>query len=537
MNFFKHYKGAKPEELSRAKLLLTVKLIILFVLLPLIVFSNIINNNIPIVILNASFMVAFFVALILLYKRRYDASVIIVVVSSFFLVQAVCFYVASINANVVYRNSLLALVPVCIAALLARYRRVPIIYAAAGAISVVIVTFFILIPNGVPIGDVIGNIIPALLNYALMCYIIVRATSIMRDTQTGLENEQQINEDRMQELSKIVDAAMDNSESLGTLSIQVNDIRSLMGDIASSLSAVGKRVDEMDTATNESTSASDLIGSKIEQLNKEIDEQVSAQVESSASINEMVASINSVADSASKRQKAMVQLTATADNGMQRLEALLRAIRDIEDGIGSIRGMVDIINSIAGSTNLLSMNAAIEAAHAGQAGRGFAVVADEIRKLADTSGKNSKEIERKIKDMISAINKAMTESTSTKSSFTEIREEISNVMGAFEEIQLATGELAEGGQQILTALTTLGELSTNVRSGGAEIGEAQTRLNEIQGAVSEAIAALKTDTESIEGKNKAVLTATNKVGKVGDEAAENAKSLYQQSMKAKESKS
>ena len=87
--------------------------------------------------------------------------------------------------------------------------------------------------------------------------------------------------------------------------------------------------------------------------------------------------------------------------------------------------MVDIINSIAGSTNLLSMNAAIEAAHAGQAGRGFAVVADEIRKLADTSGKNSKEIERKIKDMISAINKAMTESTSTKSSFTEIREEIS----------------------------------------------------------------------------------------------------------------
>jgi methyl-accepting chemotaxis protein len=199
--------------------------------------------------------------------------------------------------------------------------------------------------------------------------------------------------------------------------------------------------------------------------------------------------------------------------------------------------MVDIINSIAGSTNLLSMNAAIEAAHAGQAGRGFAVVADEIRKLADTSGKNSKEIERKIKDMISAINKAMTESTSTKSSFTEIREEISNVMGAFEEIQLATGELAEGGQQILTALTTLGELSTNVRSGGAEIGEAQTRLNEIQGAVSEAIAALKTDTESIEGKNKAVLTATNKVGKVGDEAAENAKSLYQQSMKAKESKS
>ena len=59
----------------------------------------------------------------------------------------------------------------------------------------------------------------------------------------------------------------------------------------------------MDTATNESTSASDLIGSKIEQLNKEIDEQVSAQVESSASINEMVASINSVADSASKRQR------------------------------------------------------------------------------------------------------------------------------------------------------------------------------------------------------------------------------------------
>ncbi len=248
----------------------------------------------------------------------------------------------------------------------------------------------------------------------------------------------------------------------------------------------------------------------------------------------MVSSIGSVASLAAKRTEAMSRLTATADEGMNRLESLLGAIKLIEGSIDSIRGMVDIINSIASSTNLLSMNAAIEAAHAGDAGRGFAVVAEEIRKLADTSGRNSKEIGQKLKEMIQSIDRAMSESGSTKSSIMEIRSEIDEVLTAFRDIRSATDELANGGRQILEALGTLSDLSYQVRNGGAEIVDAQSTLERLQSNVRESIAALRADTGAITGKNTAILDATVMMGKVGDDAVAKAKALYQKSNAARQ---
>lgn len=148
------------------------------------------------------------------------------------------------------------------------------------------------------------------------------------------------------------------------------------------------------------------------------------------------------------------------------------------------------------------MNAAIAAAHAGEAGRGFAVVAEEIRKLADTSGRNSKEIGQKLKEMIHAIGRAMTESGMTRTSIAEISTEINDVTTAFQDIQSATDELADRGRQIV---------------------EAQVRLDVLQGRVR----------DSITGKNDAILDAIAMVGKVGEDAVAKAKDLYEKSSSAR----
>jgi methyl-accepting chemotaxis protein len=534
--FFKNYNGATSEDMKRAKLLSIVISFILFIMLPLIVLSNVMNGNFAIVAINASFMVAFGAALFLLYRGRASASMWIVLVASFLLIQGVCLALAHVNSNAVYRNYFLSLVPVCIASLLARKRVISIIYALAGVVSVLFVTFTMIIPRGVSIADLMAQMVPAFLNYGLMCYIIIRASRIMSETNDGLEAERKLNAQRFDELSQIVDASVENIDSMGSLSVRVGDIRSLMAEVASSLEAIGTRVDGMDSATGESSSAAARIGKKINELNDDIDKQVSAQAESSAAINEMVASVGSVASLASKRSEAMSKLTVTAEDGMKRLESLLEAIKLIEDSIGSIRGMVDIINSIASSTNLLSMNAAIEAAHAGEAGRGFAVVAEEIRKLADTSGKNSKEIGQKLKEMIHAIDRAIGESGMTRTSIMEISAEINGVMMAFRDIQSATDELADGGKQILDALGTLSELASHVRSGGSEIVDAQSRLDGLQSKVRESIEALRADTAQITGKNGSILAATEMVGKVGEEAVAKAKALYQKSSAARGSR-
>lgn len=290
--------------------------------------------------------------------------------------------------------------------------------------------------------------------------------------------------------------------------------------------AIEDRVVELENASESSLGAAESIGERIQDLNKSIEEESTAQIQSSASINEMVASIRSVADSSSRRRTSMETLSGTTDDGLKRLDSLLSYISKIEGSIGSIQGMVGVINSIAGSTNLLSMNAAIEAAHAGDAGRGFAVVAEEIRKLADTSGKNAKEIGRQLKEVIGVITSAAEESGRTRDSFSEIRSEISGAIEAFQEITSATGELAEGGRQVLEALTTLSERSAHVKSGGEEISQAETTLESLQRSTMKMLTALRSDAAVVEEKNVAVLKEADAVARIGEEGVKNAEELH-----------
>jgi methyl-accepting chemotaxis protein len=191
--------------------------------------------------------------------------------------------------------------------------------------------------------------------------------------------------------------------------------------------------------------------------------------------------------------------------------------------------MVNVINGIAGSTNLLSMNAAIEAAHAGDAGRGFAVVADEIRKLADTSGKNAKEIGRQLKEVIAVITSAAEQSGRTRDSFVEIQTEIAGAMDAFQEITNATGELAEGGKQILEALQTLSDMSSRVKSGGGDMGEAQEKLEELQKGSRVMLSTLRADATVVKDKDAAVLEAAVEVARIGDQGVKIAEELHRRS--------
>jgi methyl-accepting chemotaxis protein len=145
--------------------------------------------------------------------------------------------------------------------------------------------------------------------------------------------------------------------------------------------------------------------------------------------------------------------------------------------------MTGIISNIAAQTNLLAMNAAIEAAHAGDAGRGFAVVAEEIRKLAETSSENSKRISEALIDIVGKIKSGVPSSNETSKAFSQIEEEVRAVSGAFSEIAYTTDELQAGGKQILDAITTLQDATMNIKTGSDEIEQASTNVTGLMGAV------------------------------------------------------
>ncbi|MFA6504548.1 MAG: methyl-accepting chemotaxis protein [Treponemataceae bacterium] len=531
LKFTDYYSDASPEIKKKAPMLRIVILIVM-VLMPIVAITDFLTADIVNSAIETLIFALFAVSYFLLNSGRYDAASRMAVYSAFSLLFLMTIIVSDPNPMHLYRNSLLFMLAISFGGMFMTARKQLVIMASIGAVAHIAFVLFRLLPAGLTIRELINYLVVSEVVYGLACFFVIKSTFLSWTINRELDAERAQSADRIIRLSSVVEGSRINMESMSDIATRVREIRSLIAESTEAVRAIEVRVGQLEGATDNATAAAQRIAQRVDGLNGNIEEESTAQIQSSASINEMVASIRSVADSAGRRRVSMAGLAGTAEEGMRRLDALLAFIGKIEGSIDSIQSMVAVINGIAGSTNLLSMNAAIEAAHAGDAGRGFAVVADEIRKLADTSGKNAKEIGRQLKEVIAVITNAAEESGRTRDAFSEIHSEIDGAMNAFEEITSATGELAEGGKQILDALKTLSEMSALVKNGGGEISEAQQTLAQIQVNMREALGALRTDATTVLRKDDAVLVAATGVAEIGERGIRFAEDLHKRSAAA-----
>lgn len=301
-------------------------------------------------------------------------------------------------------------------------------------------------------------------------------------------------------IRKLVVLIKEQAAILHTIGSELADSMSqtaaAIGQISTNINGVKNQVQNQAAGVEESSATMESIAGSIEKLNEHIESQSASIIESSAAIAQMIANIESVSGILVRNTQNVKELMHASEIGQNGINAVSGNIRTIASESEGLLETSSVIAKIANQTNLLAMNAAIEAAHAGDAGRGFAVVADEIRKLAENSGAQAKNITNVLKDLKSSIDTVSASSSNALKQFDTIVSMVQIVSEQEMVIHNAMQEQSGGSKQILNALSEITHITNEVRDRSgemlrgskdvlAEMKQLALVTNEIRGSMNE----------------------------------------------------
>jgi methyl-accepting chemotaxis protein len=276
--------------------------------------------------------------------------------------------------------------------------------------------------------------------------------------------------DKIRNLVVIIkNQAVDLSNIATELAANMTETAAAMNEISANVDSVKNQVINQSASVTETNSTMEQITININKLNDQIESQTQSVTQSSSAVEEMLANIASVTQTLMKNADNVNHLAGAAESGRSDLHVVVTDIQEIakeSEGLLEINAMMQ---NIASQTNLLSMNAAIEAAHAGEAGKGFAVVADEIRKLAESSGEQAKTTSVVLKKIKDSVDKITVSTEAVLKKFEAIDNGVKVVSEQEENIRNAMEEQSEGSKQVLEAVSELNSVTQKVRSGSEEM--------------------------------------------------------------------
>ena len=271
------------------------------------------------------------------------------------------------------------------------------------------------------------------------------------------------------------------NETGNELSNKMENHVGVLETTATQISEISDHITEQTSKVETITNGMQSVETEISSLENKLTMQFQAIQQSSSVIEEITANIRSVDQNVNEILQEYKKLVAEADEGQQQQKSVSNQIGNIEQQSDSLMNANAAIASIAKQTNLLAMNAAIEASHAGEAGKGFAVVAAEIRTLAETSAKQSESISRLLQDIRESIQGIVESSKKSAANFASVSDKIMHLEQLISEVQGGMNEERIGAENILNAMLTLEGTTKDINQASAHMkGESASVFESIQ---------------------------------------------------------